>query len=103
MFAVIELGGRQFSVEKGTHVRCELLDKEPNTTFAVDRVLMVKDGTKVQVGQPYLKGVEVRAKVMGHGRAKKVLGLKYKSKVNYRRKYGHRQNFTAVIIEDISC
>lgn len=103
MFAVIELGGKQFSVEKGTRLRCEKLENEPNSTFSVDRVLLVKDDQKVQVGQPYLKGVDVKVKVLGHGRAKKIIGLKYKSKVNYRRHYGHRQHFTSIQVEDISC
>ena len=103
MFAVIELGGKQFSVEKGSTLRCEKLEAEPNAVFSVERVLMVKDGEKVQVGQPYLTGVEVKAKVVSHGRGKKVLGLKYKSKTNYRRKYGHRQAFSSILIEDISC
>lgn len=101
MFAVIELGGRQFSVAKGTQISCELLDKKANDVFSVERVLMVKDGDKVQVGKPYLNGIEVKAKIVSHGRGKKILGLKYKNKVNYRRKYGHRQAFTAVLIEDI--
>ena len=55
----------------------------------------------MQIGQPYVKGAEVQAKVVGHGRGKKILVLKYKSKVNYRRKYGHRQHFTALEIQDI--
>lgn len=101
MFAIIELGGRQFSVENGSRLRCEKLDKEANTTFSVERVLMVKDGDKVQVGAPYLDNVDVKVKVIGHGRGKKVIGLKYKRKVNYRRKFGHRQEFTAIQIEKI--
>jgi len=102
MFAVIELGGKQFSVEKGSRVRCEKLDQQPNATFAVARVLMVKSGEKVQVGQPYLKGVSVKAKVVCHGRGQKIIGLKYKNKTNYRRHYGHRQDFTSILIEEIS-
>ncbi len=62
---------------------------------------MRKDGETVQVGTPYLKGVQVKAKLVGHGRGKKVIGLKYKNKINYRRHYGHRQAFTSVLIEDI--
>ena len=103
MLAIIELGGRQYSVEKGSKFRCEKLAKDTCATFSADRVLMVKDGEKVQVGKPYLNGVEVKIKVLGHGRAKKIIGLKYKSKVNYRRHYGHRQHFTTIQIEDISC
>jgi large subunit ribosomal protein L21 len=101
MFAVIELGGKQYPVEKGTRIQCEKIEKDANSTFSVEHVLMVKDGEKLQVGKPYLKGVEVMAKVVGHGRGKKIIGLKYKNKINYRKHYGHRQAFTSVLIEDI--
>jgi len=102
MFAVIELGGKQFPVEQGTRFRCEKLDLAANTTFTVEKILLVKSGEKIQVGQPYLKGVEVKAKIVGHARAKKIIGLTYKNKSNYRRKYGHRQYYTTVTIESIT-
>lgn len=101
MFAVIELGGRQFPVEKGTRVQCEKLELAPNATFTIDKVLMVKNGEKIQVGQTYLKGVEVKDKVIYHDRGKKVIGIKYKNKNNYRRKYGQRQAYTTVLIDSI--
>lgn len=101
MYAIIEVAGKQFSVEKGSRINCESLDKDLNTTFPVDKVLMVKDGEKVQFGQPYVKGVQVLVRVSGHGLGKKIVGLKYKHKVNYRIKYGHRQGFTSLIVEDI--
>ena len=101
MYAIIEVGGKQFSVEKGTKVRCEKLDKDVNTSFPVERVLMVKDGEKVQFGQPFVKGVQVMAKVTDHDRTPKLVGLKYKHKINYRKHYGHRQHFTTLLIEDI--
>ncbi len=103
MYAIIEIGGRQFNVEKGSRFNCEKIDQEANTSFAIDKVLMVKDGEKVQVGQPYVDGAKVQAKVMAHGRGKKTIVLKYKSKINYRRKYGHRQHFSSILIEDITC
>lgn len=101
MYAIIEIGGRQYNVEKGSRVRCEKLDQAANETLTIDKVLMVNDGEKLQIGQPYVEGAKVQAKVVGHGRGKKILVLKYKSKVNYRRKYGHRQQFTSLLIEDI--
>ena len=101
MYAVIELGGRQYNVEKGSKIRCEKLDHEANASFDIDKVLLVKDGENVKVGQPYIDGATVKAKVVEHGRSKKITVLKYKSKVNYRRKYGHRQHFTSLLIEDI--
>ncbi|MDN5279210.1 MAG: large subunit ribosomal protein [Clostridiales bacterium] len=103
MYAIIEIGGRQYNVEKGSKIRCEKIDQEANSSFAIDKVLMVKDGDKVQIGQPYVSGAQVKAKVVAHDRSKKVVVFKYKSKVNYRRKYGHRQHFTSLVIEDINC
>ncbi len=101
MYAIIEIGGRQYNVEKGTRLRCEKLDQQPNETLAIDKVLMIKDGDKLQIGQPYVSGAEVKARIVGHARGKKIVVLKYKSKTNYRRKLGHRQHFTSVLIEDI--
>lgn len=103
MYAIIEIGGRQYNVEKGSRIRCEKIEKEANASFAIDKVLMVKDGDKVQIGQPYVSGAQVKAKVVEQGRGRKIVVFKYKSKVNYRRKLGHRQHFTALLIEDIKC
>lgn len=103
MYAIIEIGGKQYNVEKGTRLRCEKLDQLPNETLAIDKVLMVKDGDKLQIGHPYVSGAEVKARIVGHARGKKIIVLKYKSKTNYRRKLGHRQHFTSVLIEDIKC
>lgn len=103
MYAIIEIGGRQYNVEKGSTIRCEKIEQEANASFSIDKVLMVKDGDKVQIGQPYVSGAQVQAKVLNHGRGKKVVVFKYKSKVNYRRKLGHRQHFSALVIEDIKC
>lgn len=102
MYAVIELGGRQYNVEKGTRIRCEKLDHEANSSIDIDKVLLVKNGEDVKVGKPYVEGVTVKAKVLNHDRAKKVTVLKYKSKVNYRRTLGHRQHYTSLLIEDIT-
>jgi len=101
MYAIIEIGGRQYNVEKGSRLRCEKLDQAANSTMAIDKVLFVKNGETVQIGAPYVKGAQVKAKVVGHARGKKITVLKYKSKVNYRRKLGHRQHFTSLLIEDI--
>ena len=101
MYAIIEIGGRQYNVEKGSRVRCEKLDQAANATLTIDKVLMVKDGEKMQVGQPFVKGAQVQAKVVGHARGKKITVLKYKNKVNYRRKLGHRQHYTSLLIEEI--
>ena len=71
------------------------------TLLGSSKVLLVKDGENLKVGRPYVENAKVQAKVVCHGRGKKITVLKYKSKVNYRRKYGHRQHFTSLLIEDI--
>ncbi len=101
MYAIIEIGGRQYNVEKGSRVRCEKLDQAANSTLSIDKVLLVKNGEDTRIGAPYIQGAQVKAKVVGHARGKKITVLKYKSKVNYRRKLGHRQHFTSLLIEDI--
>ncbi|MBF0547489.1 MAG: 50S ribosomal protein L21 [Candidatus Riflebacteria bacterium] len=101
MYAVIEVAGKQFSVEKGSKIRTEKIEREANDLFSVEKVLLINDGQKVQIGQPYLNGVDVKARVICHGKGAKIVGMKYKNKTNYRRKYGHRQLFTALQIEEI--
>lgn len=101
MYAIIELGGKQFKVQQGQRFYCEKLNYEPNTVFDVEKVLFYKDDNKTEIGKPYLTNVKVKARVIEHFRGKKIIVFKYKSKVNYRRKYGHRQNYTSVVIESI--
>ncbi len=102
MYAIIEIGGKQFNVEKGTRLRTEKINQEANSELTIDKVLAVKNGDTMQVGQPYVNGATVKAKVVGHGRGKKVVVFKYKSKKNYRRTHGHRQHYTSILIEDIN-
>ena len=101
MYAIIEIGGRQYNVEKGSRVRCEKIDQEVNSSLTIDKVLVVKDGDQTRIGHPYVEGASVTAKVAAQGRGKKIVVFKYHSKANYRRKQGHRQYFTSLVIEDI--
>jgi len=101
VYAVIESGGKQYRVEEGATLQVEALDAEPGTAVTLDRVLLVADGENVTVGAPVVKGASVQATVVRHGRGKKVIVFKYKSKAHYRRKRGHRQNFTALRIDKI--
>ncbi|OFX12625.1 MAG: 50S ribosomal protein L21 [Armatimonadetes bacterium RBG_19FT_COMBO_69_19] len=102
MYAVIESGGKQYRVEEGATLRVELLEATPGAEVTLDRVLLVSDGDKVTVGAPLVKGAAVRATVLGHDRAKKIIVFKYKAKAHYRRKQGHRQHFTALRIDKIT-
>lgn len=102
MYAVVESGGKQYRVEEGATLQVEELDAEPGTAVTLDRVLLIADGDNVTVGAPVVKGASVQATVVRHGRGKKVIVFKYKSKAHQRRKRGHRQNFTALRIDKIS-
>ncbi|MBS4006877.1 MAG: 50S ribosomal protein L21 [Clostridium sp.] len=101
MYAIIETGGKQYRVEEGSVLDVEMLAAEVGAEVGFDRVLAVKKESRLEVGQPYLNGVLVRGKVLDHGKAKKIIVFKYKAKKNYRRKQGHRQPFTRVLIEKI--
>ena len=101
MYAVIEACGKQYKVTKGDVVFFEKLDVEEGKKVTFDKVVLVSDGKKVEVGAPYVKGVKVEGKVVAHGKAKKILVYKYKAKKNYRRTQGHRQPYTKVEITSI--
>lgn len=101
MYAIIETGGKQVKVEEGQAIYIEKLNAEAGETVTFDKVLMV-GGENVKVGSPIVEGATVTGKVEKQGRAKKIIVFKYKSKKNYKRKQGHRQPYTKVIIEKIN-
>lgn len=101
MYAIIETGGKQIKVQKGDKIFVEKLDAKEGETVVFDKVLFV-GGSTVKVGNPYVEGSKVTAKVEKNGKARKIVVFKYKSKNNYRRKQGHRQPFTRVIIDSIN-
>ena len=97
MFAIIETGGKQYRVQENDFVFVEKLEANVGDTVVFDKVLMLNE----KVGNPYVEGAKVSAKVEAQGRAKKVIVFKYKSKKNYHKKQGHRQPFTKVQITSI--
>lgn len=101
MYAIIETGGKQYKVEEGQVVYIEKVNAEAGETVTFDKVLMV-GGDSVKVGSPVVEGATVTAKVEKQDRAKKVIVYKFKAKKNYRRKQGHRQPYTKVVIEKIN-
>ncbi|EKN65847.1 50S ribosomal protein L21 [Neobacillus bataviensis LMG 21833] len=101
MYAIIETGGKQVKVEEGQAIYIEKLDVEAGETVTFDKVLFV-GGETVKVGSPVVAGATVTAKVEKQGRAKKIVVFKYKAKKNNRKKQGHRQPYTKVIIEKIN-
>ncbi|HCA41596.1 MAG TPA: 50S ribosomal protein L21 [Aminobacterium sp.] len=102
MYAIVETGGKQYRVAAGDTLKVESIHAEVGTSLVLDKVLMVSDDQDVRVGTPYLEGASVNATVVDHGRAPKILVYKFKSKKNYRRMRGHRQNFTEIKIDSIN-
>lgn len=102
MYAIIETGGKQYKVEEGMELYIEKLDVEAGEAVEFDRVLLVSKDGQLQVGNPVLANVTVTGKVEKHGRGQKIVVFKYKPKKNYKRKQGHRQPYTKVIIEKIN-
>ena len=101
MYAIIESCGKQYKVAQGDIVFFEKLETEEGKKVTFDKVILVSEEGKVQVGNPYVKGVKVEGKVISHGKAKKIIVFKMKAKKNYRRKQGHRQPYTKVEITAI--
>lgn len=101
MYAVIETGGKQYKVQEGRTVAVERLEADTGTAVTLDRVLLVADDTTRTVGTPIVPGAKVTATVMAHSKDRKVVVFKYKSKVHYRRKKGHRQQYTTIRIDKI--
>ena len=101
MYAIIESCGKQYKVAEGDVVILEKLDAEEGKKVTFDKVVLVSEDGKVQVGNPYVKSVKVEGKVVSHGKAKKILVYKMKPKKNYRRMQGHRQPYTKVEITSI--
>lgn len=100
MYAVIETGGKQYRVEKGERLRIEKLEAETGTQVSFP-VLLLADGQNVKVGKPVVAGAQVTATVQGPEAGEKLLVYKYRRRKGYRRKNGHRQQYTAVVIQDI--
>lgn len=101
MYAIIETGGKQIKVQEGQEIYIEKLDAEAGETVSFENVLMV-GGDEVKFGAPFVEGAKVTAKVEKHGRQKKIIVWKMKAKKNYRRKQGHRQPYTKVVIDKIN-
>lgn len=101
MYAVLNSGGKQYKVRKGEILRVEKLPGEVGSPVLFDRVLMFSDGEEVNIGQPVLEGVSVKGHIVEQGKAKKIIVFKYKRRKRFRRKRGHRQEYTAVQIDSI--
>ena len=102
MYAVITSGGKQYRIEPGTQLSVELLPGEAGGSITFDRVLLIGDGDEVTVGTPTVPGASVSATVLGEELGPKLVIYKFKQKVKYRRRTGHRQHLTSVRIDAIN-
>lgn len=101
-YAIVVTGGKQHRVSVGDTVRVDRLPQEPGSAVDLDEVLLLSRKGEVRLGTPLVPGAKVKAKVVDHGRDDKITVFKYKSKVRYRRKTGHRQRYTDLAIEKIN-
>ena len=101
MYAVLNSGGKQYKVQQGEVLRVEKIFGDVGSPVTFDRVLMFADGDNVSIGQPVVDGVSVEGHIVEQGKAKKIIVFKYKRRKRFRRKNGHRQEFTAVQIDSI--
>lgn len=102
MFAVVKTGGKQYRVSEGDRLRVETLEAEAGASIQLDSVLMVGEGDSVTVGTPMVSNASVTAKVIDHGRGKKVNIIKFRRRKHHMKRMGHRQNYTEVEITGIN-
>ena len=102
MYAVFATGGKQYRAVTGDILKIEKLDVEKGTSVVLEQVLMVGEGEDVKIGSPYLKGGQVTATVVEHGRGDKIRIIKFKRRKHHMKKMGHRQDFTRIEITGIA-
>ncbi|WP_300380225.1 50S ribosomal protein L21 [Clostridium sp.] len=101
MYAVVSTGGKQYRVQEGDVLFVEKLNADVDSTVELTEVLAVSNGETLKVGTPVVEGAKVIAKVISQGKSKKITVFKYKAKKDYRRKNGHRQPYTKLVVEKI--
>ena len=101
MYAIIKTGGKQYKVAEGDVIMVEKLAVGEGEAVVFDQVLTVVNDADVKIGTPVVEGAKVTGKVEAQGKDKKILVFKYKAKSNYRKRQGHRQPFTKIVIEKI--
>jgi len=102
MYAVISTGGKQYKLAQGDYCRVEKLDAEEGASVELDKVLMIADGDNINIGTPFVVGGKVIAKVIAHGRAKKVEIMKFRRRKHHQKRTGHRQYYTEIEVTGIS-
>jgi large subunit ribosomal protein L21 len=100
-YAIVETGGKQYTVHLGEFLQVGKLPYAPEESLELDRVLLVAKDGNVKIGNPVVVGAKVKAEVVGHGRLPKITVFKFKSKTRYSRKVGHRQPYTQLKVTEI--
>ena len=101
MYAIVDIAGKQYKVSEGAKLKVASLDKNTGGNVSFDKVLLTDNGKSVKVGTPTLKGVNINATILEHGRERKILIYKKKRRKGYHRKNGHRQGYTLIEITKI--
>ena len=102
MYAVIKTGGKQHKVAEGEILKVEKLKASEGEPIDITDVLLIEKDGEVTLGSPYIEGAKVTAKILRHGKEDKVTIIKMKRRKDYRKKQGHRQNYSEIQIEQIS-
>jgi large subunit ribosomal protein L21 len=100
-YAIVEISGRQFWIETGKYYDFNQIPTELGKQITLNRVLLLNNEGNILVGKPYLEGVKIKGKILEHLRGKKTIVYKMRPKKKTRKKQGHRQDLTRVLIEDI--
>ena len=100
-YAIFKAAGQQFKAQKGDILQVPRLEGEPGAKVSFDEVLLSSDGKKVNTGTPTVKGAKVSAEIVRHGKGDKIIVFRFKRRKNYRRKTGHRQQFTEIKITGV--
>jgi large subunit ribosomal protein L21 len=101
MYAIVSQGGKQYKVEAGETLRFEKIPGDTGSNYTFDKVLLYSDGDQLEIGQPMLDNVTVSGTIVEQGKAKKIIVFKYKRRKRYRKKQGHRQQYTSIRIDHI--
>jgi len=101
MYAIIENGGKQYRITQGQKVRLEKLPGNADDVVSLGQVLAIEDGERLLVGAPYIQGASISGKILAQGKARKVTVFKYKRRKDTKKKKGHRQSYTELLIEKI--
>ena len=102
MYAIVEIAGQQFKVQKDDEIFVHRLDSEPGKKLEISEVLLVDDQGKIKVGKPFVDGAKVTAKVLEHARGDKMIVFHKKRRKGYQKATGHRQDFTRIQVEKIA-